>query len=49
MKDLVPDSGYVGIESVMVLGFDMLATEPQITYYSLHVGIYICDRDGGGE
>jgi hypothetical protein len=32
----------------MVLGLDILATDPQITYYSLNVVIYICDRDGGG-
>jgi hypothetical protein len=49
MKALVPDSGCVGTEFVMVLGLDALATDPQITYYSLNVSIYIYVRDGGGN
>jgi hypothetical protein len=51
MNALVPtgvESGCVGIESVMVLVFDIVATDPQITYYSFNVCICICDRDGGG-
>jgi hypothetical protein len=48
MKALGPDSVCVGTESVMVLGLDILATDPQITYYKLHVGIYVFDTDGGG-
>jgi hypothetical protein len=48
MYTLGPDSGCVGKESVMVLGLDILATASQITYYTLHVGIYVFDTDGGG-
>jgi hypothetical protein len=47
MIALGPDSGCVGTESVMVLGFDILTTDPQITYYKLNVGIYVFDTDGG--
>jgi hypothetical protein len=32
----------------MVLGLDILATDPEITY-TLHVGIYVFDTGGGGE
>jgi hypothetical protein len=45
---LMPDveSGCEGLESVTILGFDMLTTDPQITCYSLHSGICVFDRDG---